>query len=46
MTFRISEEGLKKIDELRGQWSRSEYVRQALHQAVLSKITGPEKTKL
>lgn len=38
---RITTAGMEKIDELRGSWSRSEWVRQALRRAAEAKMSGP-----
>jgi hypothetical protein len=43
LDIRVSEGDLKAIDSLRGGWwSRSEYVRQALADAIKSGKRGPE----
>jgi metal-responsive CopG/Arc/MetJ family transcriptional regulator len=41
--IRLAESGLTKIDEVRGEWSRSEYVRQALRYAIKNDMKGPRK---
>lgn len=42
MHVRLSKSGLHKIDEKRGSWSRSEYLRQALALAMKQGLKGPE----
>jgi hypothetical protein len=43
---RVKPAGLAKINELRGEWSISEYVRQALGLAVKQGLRGPRKVDL
>lgn len=45
IAFRIGESGLAKVDEHRGAWSRSEFIRQALAYAVKKGLKGPEPTQ-
>lgn len=42
--FWTTQGGLDRIEELKGTWSRSEYMRQALHRAVTSNppLRGPK----
>lgn len=42
---RLTAEALDRIDVLRGSWSRSEYIRQALALAVKQNKQGPEPVK-
>jgi hypothetical protein len=37
----VTEQGFEAIEERRGTWSRSEYVRQALSLAFREKLRGP-----
>lgn len=43
MHIRLSKSGLRKIDEKRRSWSRSEYIRQALALAMKNGLEGPEE---
>ena len=43
--IRFAPGGLDKVDELRGAWSRSEYIRAAVAYAVRNGLRGPEKVK-
>jgi hypothetical protein len=38
----LSQLGANTLDEKRGTWSRSEYIRQALNKAVTSGLQGPK----
>jgi len=38
----LSQQGAAVLDEKRGTWSRSEYIRQALNKAVTSGLQGPK----
>lgn len=40
---RLAKTGLDKIDEARGTWSRSEYIRRALAKALREGLKGPEE---
>jgi hypothetical protein len=40
---RFTEEGVARIDEMRGSWTRSEYVRRAVAQAVKQNKRGPDE---
>jgi hypothetical protein len=46
ITLRLAAAGLAAIDSLRGGWSRSEYVRQALAAAVKAGMRGPKRVDL
>lgn len=41
--LRLAQSGLEKLDEMRGEWSRNEYIRQALRLAIQQNMRGPEK---
>lgn len=41
--IRLAKRGLDRIDEMRGSWSRSEYIRQALAYAMKHNLKGPEE---
>ena len=45
--FWTTQAGLDRIEELRGVWSRSEYMRQALHRATTSNppLRGPQQVE-
>lgn len=43
---RITDSGAKAVDSMRGDWSRSEYVRQALARAIKAGLRGPQGTDL
>jgi len=38
---RVSEAGVEQLDKARGQWTRSEYIRQALARAIKGGKTEP-----
>ena len=42
---RFTPPGVAKLDEMRGSWSRSEYIRQAVALAAKQGMKGPEKVK-
>lgn len=42
LQVRITSDGLAAIDERRGQWSRSEFVREALKLAMRKGLNGPK----
>ena len=42
VNMRLTAEGLTKIDQLRGGWSRSEYVRRAIALAAKEGLEGPK----
>ena len=42
VAVRFTENGVAKVDEMRGAWSRSEYIRQAVAFAVKHGKVGPE----
>jgi hypothetical protein len=46
LTCRIEQDSSQAIDSLRGGWSRSEYVRQALADAVKAGKRGPKASDL
>lgn len=43
MPFRIAQPGLDAIDEARGAWSRSEYIRRAVAKAIREGMKGPRE---
>jgi hypothetical protein len=43
-TVRLTSEGLAALDERRGGWTRSEYVRRALALAIKANLRGPTGT--
>lgn len=43
INLRLSESGIAKLDEVRGSWSRSEYIRQAIKYAIEENKRGPQK---
>ena len=42
---RLSDSGLAALDEFRGSWTRSHYIRQALAYAVKNGMKGPEEVE-
>lgn len=45
LNVRVSVAGVRKIDELRGAWTRSEYVRHVLIEAMKAEVKGPSTTE-
>lgn len=41
-SLRLSPQGVERVDELRGSWSRSEYMRRAIAAAVKNGMAGPK----
>lgn len=42
VTLWISQAGAEALDEARGTWTRNEYVRKALDEAIKHKLLGPK----
>lgn len=43
MAVRFTKAGVDKIDEMRGAWTRSEYIRRAVARAAKEGLKGPEQ---
>jgi Arc/MetJ-type ribon-helix-helix transcriptional regulator len=45
VTVRLTPKGIERLDSLRGAWSRSEYIRQAIAHAAKNNMKGPEEVQ-